>query len=115
MFERLGTPINAYTPIDLPCLVLSQTVWASSDPALEDHIPISELEQSQPKAILDGWMTRAELAKELGVCVNTLSRWQTMRIGPPCVRTGRWVFYRRDTVTEWLRQKEIRENRDSNL
>ena len=82
---------------------------------MDETIPTPELEASEPKAILDGWMTRAELAKELGVCVDTLGRWQTMRIGPPCVRTGRRVFYRRDSVLEWLRQKEIRENRISNL
>ncbi|KZK77992.1 hypothetical protein PsW64_03630 [Pseudovibrio sp. W64] len=54
---------------------------------MEDNIPTPELEpeQTQPKAILDGWMTRAELAKELGVCVDTLGRWQTMRIASvPC-------------------------------
>ncbi|KZK95272.1 MULTISPECIES: helix-turn-helix domain-containing protein [unclassified Pseudovibrio] len=82
---------------------------------MEDNVPTPELEQTEPKAILDGWMTRAELAKELGVCVDTLGRWQTMRIGPPCVRTGRRVFYRRASVIEWLKQKEIRENRISNL
>ncbi|WP_108819480.1 helix-turn-helix domain-containing protein [Pseudovibrio sp. Alg231-02] len=82
---------------------------------MEDNVPTLELEQTEPKAILDGWMTRAELAKELGVCVDTLGRWQTMRIGPPCVRTGRRVFYRRTSVIEWLKQKEIRENRISNL
>ncbi|KZL13846.1 hypothetical protein [Pseudovibrio sp. Ad26] len=80
---------------------------------MEDNIPTPELEpqQTRLRAILDGWMTRAELAKELDVCVNTLSRRQTMRIGLPCARTRRRMFYRWEAVFDWLKQKEIRENR----
>ncbi|SFL19598.1 hypothetical protein SAMN04488518_12112 [Pseudovibrio ascidiaceicola] len=67
---------------------------------MEDNIPTPELEpqQTRLRAIFDGWMTRAELAKELDVCVNTLSRRQTMRISLPCARTRRRMFYRWEAV-----------------
>lgn len=58
--------------------------------------------------LLDDWMTRDELAAELKLSVDTLSRWETRRIGPPCVRVGRRVLYRRGAVQEWLRVQEDR-------
>ncbi len=58
--------------------------------------------------VLDEWMTRRALARELGVSVDTLARWETCRIGPPSIRVGRKVLYRRETVREWLREQEER-------
>lgn len=58
--------------------------------------------------LLDDWMSRAELAQELGLSVDTLARWETRRIGPTCVRIGRKVIYRRGAVQEWLRDQERR-------
>jgi excisionase family DNA binding protein len=56
--------------------------------------------------VLSGWLTRGELAAELGVSVDTLGRWEARRSGPPCVRAGRKVLYRRQAVQDWLRKKE---------
>ena len=39
--------------------------------------------------------------------VETLRRWEAIRFGPPCVRAGRKVFYRRDGVHEWLQVQEV--------
>jgi predicted site-specific integrase-resolvase len=58
--------------------------------------------------LLDGWLNRAELAHELAISVDTLQRWETRRIGPPCVRVGRKVLYRKDAVREWLCEQEAR-------
>lgn len=58
--------------------------------------------------LLHDWMGRDELAAELGISVDTLSRWETRRIGPPCVRVGRRVLYRRGAVQDWLRSQEER-------
>ena len=58
--------------------------------------------------VLDEWMTRRALAQELGVSVDTLGRWETCRIGPPSIRMGRKVLYRRETVRAWLREQEDR-------
>ena len=57
-------------------------------------------------ALLDGWLTRARVAEEIGVSVDTLQRWETARTGPPCVRIGRKVLYRADAFREWLIRRE---------
>lgn len=57
--------------------------------------------------LLSGWISRLDLALELGVTVETLRRWEKLRFGPPCVRAGRKVYYRRDGVHDWLQQQEV--------
>ena len=57
--------------------------------------------------LLSGWISRLDLALELGVTVETLRRWEKLRFGPPCVRAGRKVYYRRDGVQDWLQQQEV--------
>lgn len=56
--------------------------------------------------LMSGWISRLDLALELGVTVETLHRWEKIRFGPPCVRAGRKVYYRRDAVQDWLIQQE---------
>ncbi len=56
--------------------------------------------------VLDDWISRADLASQLGVSVDTLARWASDRSGPPCIRLGRKVVYRRGTVADWLRDRE---------
>ena len=58
-------------------------------------------------ALLEGWISRGELARELSVSVDTLGRWETRRSGPPCVRAGRKVLYRRSSVQDWLQAQEM--------
>jgi hypothetical protein len=57
--------------------------------------------------LLDGWLTRAQLAAELGVSPDTLERWDRRRIGPPCARIGRATLYRAQAVREWLVAREV--------
>ena len=57
-------------------------------------------------ALLDGWLTRAQVAAEIGVSVDTLQRWETRRVGPPCVRIGRKVLYRAEGFRDWLISRE---------
>jgi predicted DNA-binding transcriptional regulator AlpA len=57
--------------------------------------------------VLNGWIGRHDLARELGLSVDTLGRWEARRIGPPCVRAGRRVFYRRSAVQDWLQAQEM--------
>jgi hypothetical protein len=56
--------------------------------------------------LLGGWISRTDLALQLGVSEDTLRRWDVLRSGPPCIRAGRKVFYRRATVLEWLEEQE---------
>lgn len=66
--------------------------------------------QPQParKPILSDWIDRAELARELNVTADSLARWATAGIGPPQVKVGRRVMYRRASVEKWLADLEGR-------
>jgi len=61
----------------------------------------------QPRNLLSGWISRPDLALELDVSIDTLRRWEQQRFGPPCVRAGRKVWYRRVTVQNWLEEQEL--------
>ena len=58
-------------------------------------------------ALLSGWISRKDLAEALSVTVDTLGRWEARRFGPPCVRAGRMVLYRRRVVQDWLGAQEM--------
>ncbi|MDE2284741.1 MAG: helix-turn-helix domain-containing protein [Hyphomicrobiales bacterium] len=68
--------------------------------------PSDQTNPTATSALLDGWLTRARVADEIGVSVDTLQRWETARTGPPCVRIGRKVLYRADAFREWLISRE---------
>lgn len=67
-----------------------------------DHTP----NHSPSDGLLRGWISRPDLARELGVCEETLRRWAVARRGPACVKAGRKVLYRRAAVFEWLDAQE---------
>jgi len=62
--------------------------------------------KEKTRTLLTGWISRLDLALELGLSVDTLRRWEARRTGPPCVRAGRKVYYRRTAVEEWLEEQE---------
>jgi hypothetical protein len=70
--------------------------------AVDDAVPEVDT------GLLTGWLDRANLARELTLSVGTLQRWETRRMGPPCVRVGRKVLYRMEAVRDWLREQEAR-------
>ena len=45
-------------------------------------------------ALLQGWISRTDLAQELGVCDETLRRWADARRGPAFVKAGRKIAAR---------------------
>ena len=59
-----------------------------------------------PAPLMAGWISRLDLARELGLSVDTLRRWDDRRIGPACVRAGRKIYYRRAVVMDWLENQE---------
>ena len=62
--------------------------------------------ETASQGLLADWISRDQLAQELMVTADTLSRWEARREGPPCMRVGRKVFYRRSSVEDWLLSRE---------
>lgn len=65
--------------------------------------------------LLRGWISRYDLAQELGLTVDTLGRWERRRKGPACVRAGRKIFYRMSVVQDWLQSQEMPRVADSKI
>jgi hypothetical protein len=63
---------------------------------------------SSSEPILSQFLTKKELATELGRNPRTLDRWDVLGIGPPRTRVGRQVLYRRASVERWLAAQEQR-------
>ena len=65
--------------------------------------------QETPLNLLADWLSREQLAGELGLARDTLARWESRQFGPPCTRIGRKVLYRRASVQAWIcAQEQIR-------
>jgi excisionase family DNA binding protein len=50
----------------------------------------------------DRLLTTSEVAAYLGVPTRTVEAWRYKRTGPPGIRLGRHVRYRKDDVDVWL-------------
>ncbi|CAM3107235.1 hypothetical protein SAMN04488021_14431 [Paracoccus aminovorans] len=74
--------------------------------------PMSAEPEIEPR-LLRGWISRYDLAQELGLTVDTLGRWERRRKGPACVRAGRKIFYRMSVVQDWLQSQEMPRVADS--
>jgi len=67
---------------------------------------LAALPSATSGGLLQGWISRTDLAQELGVCEETLRRWADARRGPVFVKAGRKILYRRSAVLEWLETQE---------
>jgi hypothetical protein len=112
----LFLPVSASLPVLSPCLSLP-TDLAAPIKALQtwrkdmkniDLKAIDDAAEEVDTGLLSGWLNRTDLARELTLSVDTLQRWETRRMGPPCVRVGRKVLYRMEAVRDWLREQEAR-------
>ncbi|MBU9710120.1 helix-turn-helix domain-containing protein [Paenibacillus sp. AK121] len=56
--------------------------------------------------LLDGMVSRQDLAQQLGLSADTLRRWEAEGDGPASIRVGRRVLYRVSVVNAWLRARE---------
>lgn len=54
----------------------------------------------------DELLTPDELAAYLKVAVKTLAQWRWQRVGPPHLKAGGHVRYRRSAVEAWLEASE---------
>ena len=55
---------------------------------------------------LEGLLSEAEYAQLRGVSPRTVKRERALRSGPPYIRWGRAVFYRRAAIEAWLVAQE---------
>ena len=70
-------------------------------------IAAPEVTQGSAASLLgDEFLTPDALARELGKSPRTLARWNVLRCGPPIIRVGRSVYYRRASVRQWLESRE---------
>ena len=53
--------------------------------------------------LLDSYLTKRDLAQQIGKTERTLDRWASLRIGPPRTLIGKSVFYQVDDVKAWLK------------
>jgi predicted DNA-binding transcriptional regulator AlpA len=51
----------------------------------------------------DELLTEREVAALLKLSVRTLQSWRTRKVGPPVVRVGRSIRYRRGSLMDWLK------------
>ncbi len=113
---RLFPPVSASLPVPCPCLspLTDFSAPIVERPACRKDMKNIGLKGTDPTApevdsgLLTGWLNRTDLARELTLSVDTLQRWETRRMGPPCVRVGRKVLYRMEAVRDWLRDQEAR-------
>lgn len=54
----------------------------------------------------NAFMTPGDTANYIGISDRTLSRWHSQRVGPPRIKIGGRVLYRREMVLEWMINNE---------
>lgn len=59
------------------------------------------------------YCTPTELAERLAVSRGTLANWRVRGSGPPFIRVGRRIRYRREAVDEWLARREFSSTSDA--
>jgi len=57
---------------------------------------------------LSEYFTEKQLGQALDRDIRTLRRWDALRVGPPRIRVGRKILYRKSAVAHWLAQHESR-------
>ena len=65
---------------------------------------------SEPN-VLGDYLTRSQLAAQLGKSERTIERWGLLQIGPPITWLGREPRYKITSVQEWLQSREERVSR----
>ncbi len=63
--------------------------------------------QNTPGRILDDYLTRQELAADLGISIRTLARLDAAREGPPSMRWAGRRIYHRQKAREWFESRLV--------
>ena len=51
--------------------------------------------------IIESFLSESETAEVLGVKTASLRNWSASRKGPPRIKIGRKIFYRREALVAW--------------
>jgi len=62
--------------------------------------------ETAPPNLLSNYLTKRDLAEQLGKSVRTIDRMALNGEGPPPTPIGRTTLYRREAVLKWLRDRE---------
>ena len=72
---------------------------------------MAKVEANATDNFLSDFFTKDQLGKVLNKDPRTLDRWHAMRQGPPRIKLGRTILYRRSSVMAWLGAQEERPRR----
>jgi predicted DNA-binding transcriptional regulator AlpA len=72
--------------------------------SLDDPLQEASTLQHRPVAqsVLEGFLSREQLAQQLGLSLRTIDRWEALHKGPPRFCVGRTVLYSIQAVREWM-------------
>jgi hypothetical protein len=63
---------------------------------------------TQPVVLSEPYFQEKEFADFMRKNIRTVRLWEQLRIGPPRVKIGKTVLYRKSAVEAWLRSRESR-------
>jgi hypothetical protein len=61
-------------------------------------------------SLLDGYLTRRQLAIEVNRAEKTIERWERLPDGLPCTMLGGRKLYKKTSVLAWIESRECRPN-----
>lgn len=70
-----------------------------------------ELRAPPPEGVLAAYVSRDNLARELNVSPRTVTRWTYQVDGIPHLTIGLRTLYRRESVLQWLADREKKSSR----
>lgn len=56
--------------------------------------------------VMEDYFSEEKTACDLGVTINTLRNWAARREGPARTKVARRVYYRKDSLHQWLLARE---------
>src|ERR1041385_298501 len=51
-------------------------------------------------------LTPGDVARVTGQALATLTSWRCRRVGPPFIKIGRKIFYKADSLQQWINSRE---------
>jgi hypothetical protein len=68
--------------------------------------PSDPQDKPEDQLVLEGYLSKEQLARQLCLSPRTIDRWEALRKGPPRVCIGRTILYSIHSVREWLASLE---------